>query len=172
MKKKNIQTTLFGHILKKSTHPLFGVWSLLVVHIRFKPTEGPKGVKNCIFQKCNHGSVTMENGQLTQDKFMVHDVNNPYIGSPYIDKPYIGLPHDNQGFMNLQPRACADTKREKEGKNRMWTCRPKKMHFGDLKSCGLSYKTEVVRGQVPCPITYFRGAREDFMVHDASNLQF
>ena len=35
--------TLFGHMLKKSTHLLFGAWSFLLVHIWLTPSEGPKG---------------------------------------------------------------------------------------------------------------------------------
>ena len=39
---KNIpKTILFEHISKKSTHPLLGAWSILLVHIRFTPSEGP-----------------------------------------------------------------------------------------------------------------------------------
>jgi hypothetical protein len=37
------KTTLFGHILKKSSHSLFGCMSFLLVHIRFTPGEGPHG---------------------------------------------------------------------------------------------------------------------------------
>jgi hypothetical protein len=34
----------FGHMLKnkKSTHPLFGAWSLPLAHVSFTPPEGPQ----------------------------------------------------------------------------------------------------------------------------------
>jgi hypothetical protein len=56
------KTVLFGHILqKKSTHPLFGAWSLLVIHVRFTPSKGSKGFKNAFKKKKpDHESVTME----------------------------------------------------------------------------------------------------------------
>ena len=34
------------YILKKPAHPFFGAWSLLLVHIRFTPSQGPEGFKN------------------------------------------------------------------------------------------------------------------------------
>ena len=34
---KIIKIVLFGHILKKLAHPLFGAWSLLLVHVQFTP---------------------------------------------------------------------------------------------------------------------------------------
>ena len=37
---------IFGHILKKYAHSLFGAWSFLLVHIGFTPSEGPKGFVN------------------------------------------------------------------------------------------------------------------------------
>ena len=36
------KTTLFVHILTKSTHPHFGAWSLLLVDVWFTPSQGPK----------------------------------------------------------------------------------------------------------------------------------
>ena len=42
----SFKTILFGHILKMSTRSLFGAWSFLLVHIRFTPSEGPKGFVN------------------------------------------------------------------------------------------------------------------------------
>ena len=36
----------FGHMLKQSTHSLFGAWSFLFVHILFTPSEGPKNFVN------------------------------------------------------------------------------------------------------------------------------
>jgi hypothetical protein len=36
--KKIPKTTFFGHILKKSANLLFGIWSLLLVHIQFAPS--------------------------------------------------------------------------------------------------------------------------------------
>ena len=53
--KKNLKSTFFGHILKKSTHEYFGAWSLLPAHIRFIPSEGPKALQFALF-----GSHTME----------------------------------------------------------------------------------------------------------------
>ena len=44
--KKILKTTLFEHILKKTAHPLFGAWSLLLVHVWFTPSQGFKGFKN------------------------------------------------------------------------------------------------------------------------------
>jgi hypothetical protein len=34
-------TIISKHILKKSAHPLFGAWSLLLVHVQFTPSQGP-----------------------------------------------------------------------------------------------------------------------------------
>jgi len=42
--------TLFEQILNKSTHPLLGTWSLLLVHVWFTPGKGPKGFKNAYFR--------------------------------------------------------------------------------------------------------------------------
>ena len=41
-----LKIAIFGHMLKKSTHSLLGVWSFLLVHIRFTPSEGPKDFVN------------------------------------------------------------------------------------------------------------------------------
>jgi hypothetical protein len=38
------KTTLFEHILKKSAHSFVGAWSFHLVHIRFTPSKGPKGI--------------------------------------------------------------------------------------------------------------------------------
>jgi hypothetical protein len=38
------KTTIFGHILKKSTNSFFGAWLFLLVHIRCTPSEGPKAL--------------------------------------------------------------------------------------------------------------------------------
>ena len=62
---------------KKSSHPPFGAWSLLMVHIRFTPSQGPQGIENWFIQKSDYGNVTIEECPLTWDNFMVHDVNNP-----------------------------------------------------------------------------------------------
>jgi hypothetical protein len=43
------------HILKKSAHSLLGAWLTLLVHIRFTPSEGPKGFVNLFFKKSDHG---------------------------------------------------------------------------------------------------------------------
>ena len=43
------KSDLFGHILKRSAHSLFGAWSFLLIHIRFTPSEGPKGFVICLF---------------------------------------------------------------------------------------------------------------------------
>ena len=51
-KEKNPQRTLFWtNIKKKIAHPLFGAWSLLLVHIWYTPSEWPKGFKNAIFDR-------------------------------------------------------------------------------------------------------------------------
>ena len=36
----------WGIYLKKSIHSFFGAWSILLVHIWFIPSEGPKGFVN------------------------------------------------------------------------------------------------------------------------------
>jgi hypothetical protein len=41
-----LKTASFGHILKESTHSCFDAWLFLLVHIRFTPSEGPKGFAN------------------------------------------------------------------------------------------------------------------------------
>ena len=38
------------------------VWSFLLVHVWFTPSEGPKGFKNCIFQKYDDSGVTRGKG--------------------------------------------------------------------------------------------------------------
>ena len=48
--KKIPKTTLFGHKFKQLKYPLFGAWSLLMVHIWFTPSKGPKGFKNVFFR--------------------------------------------------------------------------------------------------------------------------
>ena len=57
--KKIPKIVIFGHVLIKSAHPLSGAWSLLLTHVEFTPSQGPKGFKNVLFKKSNHGSVTM-----------------------------------------------------------------------------------------------------------------
>ena len=43
---ENSQKFLFGHILKKrSIYTLFGAWSLLLIHVQFTPSQGPKAFK-------------------------------------------------------------------------------------------------------------------------------
>ena len=42
------KTTIFGHILKKWAHSLFGAWSFLLVHIQYTPSENSKGFVNWI----------------------------------------------------------------------------------------------------------------------------
>ena len=75
---KKFLKTVFLDILKiKSTHPLFGAWSLLFVHVRFTPNHRPKGSEMHFSKKSNYGSVTMEKCPLTWDNFTVHDVNKP-----------------------------------------------------------------------------------------------
>ena len=54
------KSALFGHILNKSTHSLFGAWSFLLVHIRFTPSEGPKGFVNWSYKKSDHESWTIK----------------------------------------------------------------------------------------------------------------
>jgi hypothetical protein len=35
---------VMGHILKQSPRPLLGVWSLLLEHVWFTPSESPKAL--------------------------------------------------------------------------------------------------------------------------------
>jgi hypothetical protein len=77
--KKKIPKLLFLDFKKEIIKPTFGAWSLLLVHGRFTPSEGPKVLQKSIFQKLDHGSVTMEKGHLAWDNFVVHDVNNPLV---------------------------------------------------------------------------------------------
>ena len=42
----SFNTTLFGHILKNIAHSFFGAWPLLLVYIRFTPSERSKGFVN------------------------------------------------------------------------------------------------------------------------------
>ena len=45
-KRKNLQISLFGHdFIFKSLHPLFDAWSLLLIHVWFTLSEGPKSFK-------------------------------------------------------------------------------------------------------------------------------
>jgi hypothetical protein len=49
-RRRKINIVLFYHTLKtKSTHPLLGAWSLLLVHVRFPPSERPKALQSWIF---------------------------------------------------------------------------------------------------------------------------
>ena len=50
------QKYLFWHILKDSTHSLYGAWSFILVHIWFTLSEGPKGFVKRFFKKLEHGS--------------------------------------------------------------------------------------------------------------------
>ena len=58
--KKNLKTTLFGHILRKSTHSFLGAWSLLLVHVWFTSSERPKALRKYFFHESDYGSVTTE----------------------------------------------------------------------------------------------------------------
>ena len=62
MKRKDISKLPFlgENITKKSAHPFFGAWLLLLVHVRFTPSQGPKGPKFFFFHKSNHGIVTVK----------------------------------------------------------------------------------------------------------------
>ena len=40
------KTALLEHILKKNSTFTFGAWSFVLAHIRFTPSEGPKGFVN------------------------------------------------------------------------------------------------------------------------------
>ena len=64
---------LFGHILKQSTHSLFGAWSFLLIRIHVTPSVGPKGFVNWFSR-----NRTMERGNLPWSDFMVHGVNQPF----------------------------------------------------------------------------------------------
>ena len=58
----SFKTIIFGRMLKKLAHYFFGAWSFLLVHIRFTPSEGPKGFVNWFFffKKPDHGSWTIK----------------------------------------------------------------------------------------------------------------
>ena len=47
--KENPKTGLFGYILKNQHVQLLGAWSLLLVHIWFTPSQGPKDFKHAFF---------------------------------------------------------------------------------------------------------------------------
>jgi hypothetical protein len=49
----------------KLTHPLFGAWSLVLIHVQLTPSGSTKSFKNCISQKSDHGSVNMKETHLT-----------------------------------------------------------------------------------------------------------
>ena len=68
-----LKTTRFGHILKKSVHPFFGAWVLLV-HIWFTSSEGPKGFVNFFFKKSGHGSWTIksDHGKMPSSMVQLH----------------------------------------------------------------------------------------------------
>ena len=97
--KKNPKTTLFGHnfFLKKSAHPLFGAWSLLLDHVRFTPSHKPKSLKNAFSRneamKVLPWSVTVGKGPPTWDNFMVHDVNKARLApTPPAKLTWFALP--------------------------------------------------------------------------------
>ena len=46
---KKIKTALSEHIFKKTSTFTLGARSLLLIHIRFTPSEGPKNFVNCFF---------------------------------------------------------------------------------------------------------------------------
>ena len=57
VKHKKIPKTINSeHILKKSAHPLFGVWSHPLIHVQ----PGPNMLKNANLKKPNHRNVTMK----------------------------------------------------------------------------------------------------------------
>ena len=55
-----VEVVLFGHILKKMAHSLFGARSLLMVHIGLTPSEGPKDFVKLFFKKSYHGRWTIK----------------------------------------------------------------------------------------------------------------
>jgi hypothetical protein len=66
-----IKIALFAHILEKLAHSLFGVWSFLLIHMRFTPSEGPKGFVTWFFFKSDHGSWTIESDHVEWPSSMV-----------------------------------------------------------------------------------------------------
>ena len=52
------KNTLFGHTYKQIDTSNIGAWSFLLVHIRFTPSEGPKGFIISSFKKLDHGRWT------------------------------------------------------------------------------------------------------------------
>ena len=92
--KNNPKITLFGIICKqKSPHPLFGAWSLLLVHVWFTPSQGAQKLLKCVLSKSDRGSVTMKKYSLTWDNFMVHDVNKPQTKYNYENNLVYSRPH-------------------------------------------------------------------------------
>ena len=62
--KKNPKIPLFGHILIYLPNLLFGAYLLLLVHIQYTPSEGPKGFKMCFFRNYDRGKRPSNMGQL------------------------------------------------------------------------------------------------------------
>jgi hypothetical protein len=77
-----LKTASFGHILKESTHSCFDAWLFLLVHIRFTPSEGPKGFTNWFFEEIgpwmlDHRVRPWKEGHFPWSDYMVHEINRP-----------------------------------------------------------------------------------------------
>ena len=73
----SFNTTLFGHILKNIAHSFFGAWPLLLVYIRFTPSERSKGFVNWYIKKWEHGSWTFKSDHGKRPSSMVQ-LHNPW----------------------------------------------------------------------------------------------
>ena len=87
----SFKTTLCGHILKKSTHSLFGAMVICLVHLRSTASEGPIGFVNWFLKKSNHGTTIKKGHHRPWSDFMVHGVNWPFrntrILTGYVQNP-------------------------------------------------------------------------------------
>ena len=67
MKKNSQDCPFWTCFLTKSTHSLLSAWSLLLVHIWFTPSQGPKGLTMQFLEvrpwKCDHGKMPSDMGQ-------------------------------------------------------------------------------------------------------------
>ena len=77
---ENSQNCHFGHISRKIAYPLFGAWSLLLVHVRFAPRHGSQKAYKMHFLetrrwKCNHGKNALRH----ETNSWSMDANNPLV---------------------------------------------------------------------------------------------
>ena len=101
-----------AYLTQKKAHPPFGAWSILLVHIWFMPSKGPKGLK-IHFLKLDHGSVTMK----------CHHGKRPFdtgqLRGPRCEQPLGYNVHEecrptgfrNAFFLEIRPWKCDHRKR-------------------------------------------------------------